>query len=296
MAAPASRSKRRAGAAPDGMLKQRLLTGLALGALGAAAILGLPTFALALLFGLVMLRAAWEWTALAGVTATAVRVLYLLVLAFGAINLLPLLLVPAFAEWRLPVLAAGAAWWLWEAWELRAPIRPVAAADRLLLQLRGLLLFLPFWFAALYLHHFDPRSPALLFFLFALIVTADSAAYFVGSRFGRTPLAPQISPGKTIEGALGALGAVALLALAAGIYYWGYSGLRLVLWVGLAALTMMFSVVGDLTESRAKRAAGVKDSGTLLPGHGGMLDRIDAYLAAAPVFALGCALWLEGAE
>jgi len=295
LAAPASRSKRRADAAPAGMDKQRLLTGLVLGAVGAAVVLSFNTLVLALVLGVVTLRAAWEWTMLAGIASTAVRVLYLLVTAFAAINLLPVLVVPGLAEWRLPLLAAGAAWWLWEAWRLGEPVQPVGGADRMMQQLRGLILLIPFWFGALYLHRFDPRSPALLFFLFATIVTADSAAYFVGSRFGRIRLAPHLSPGKTVEGAVGALVAVVILALIAGTLYWGYSGLQLLAWVALAALTMAFSVVGDLTESRAKRAAGVKDSGTLLPGHGGVLDRLDGYLAATPVFALGWSLLLGGA-
>ncbi len=128
-----------------------------------------------------------------------------------------------------------------------------------------------------------------------LVWLADTAAFFVGTAFGRTRLAPRISPGKTLEGALGGLGAVLILALLGGIFYWRFDGLDLVLWLLLAALTAGFSVLGDLVESRAKRLAGVKDSGTLLPGHGGMMDRIDAFIAAAPVFALGWAVLL-GAE
>lgn len=270
------------------MLRQRILTSLVLAPLVIAALFLLSTFWLGWLFGALLLLAAWEWAALAGVHDRLLRFLYVLVVAVTGINLLP---IPA-----VPVLAASVAWWLGEAYVLRRAAEPAgAAAAKLLNQLRGLFLLAPAWYAALYLHHSDPRAPALLLFLLLLVWLADTAAFFVGTAFGRTRLAPRISPGKTLEGALGGLGAALILALLGGIFYWRFDGLDLVLWLLLAALTAGFSVLGDLVESRAKRRAGVKDSGTLLPGHGGMMDRIDAFIAAAPVFALGWALW-QGAE
>ncbi len=122
--------------------------------------------------------------------------------------------------------------------------------------------------------------------LLAVVIVADTAAYAVGRRYGRTPLAPEISPGKTRAGLVGALVTVAILSVPAA---W-LLGAPMAAWFYLSCLmvlTACFSVVGDLTESLLKRRASVKDSGTLLPGHGGVLDRIDGLLAAAPIFALG---------
>jgi phosphatidate cytidylyltransferase len=192
----------------------------------------------------------------------------------------------------LPVLTVAVAWWSWEAlrvWRRRALVVPIRDS-RLFMQLRGFFILLPAWYAILYLHRYDPHSPWALVFLFVMVWLADSAAYFAGSVFGRTKLAPGVSPGKTIEGALGALAAVAVAALAGGVFIWQMSVTTLVLWLAIVLVATVFSVMGDLVESQAKRVAGVKDSGSLLPGHGGMLDRIDAFSAAAPPFALGWTL------
>jgi phosphatidate cytidylyltransferase len=149
------------------------------------------------------------------------------------------------------------------------------------------MVLLPPWFAAFYLHAHEPERPALLLFVLLLVGFADSFAYFAGHRFGRHKLAPQISPGKTVEGLFGGLTAALVLALAWGALVKDLGGWHLLAWLALALVTMLFSVVGDLAESRVKRLAGVKDSGRILPGHGGVLDRIDAFTAAAPIFALG---------
>jgi phosphatidate cytidylyltransferase len=118
---------------------------------------------------------------------------------------------------------------------------------------------------------------------------ADTAAYFAGKRYGTRKLAPRISPNKTTAGAWGALAGAAALALAAGLLL-GERGLALAALVGLALLVVGASIAGDLFESLLKRQAGVKDSGTLFPGHGGLLDRFDSLFAAIPVFAAGKAL------
>jgi len=140
------------------------------------------------------------------------------------------------------------------------------------------------------------RSPWLVLAAMAIVWIADTAAYFTGRAFGRRKLAPQVSPGKTWEGVYGALVAVALyaLALAALGSRAGYAGpvdaASIAVWLAFAVAVAALSVVGDLFESWLKREAGVKDSGSLLPGHGGVLDRIDALLAAMPPLAL--AAWL----
>jgi phosphatidate cytidylyltransferase len=157
----------------------------------------------------------------------------------------------------------------------------------------GFLVLVPLWVAAVYLLAADDETPRVLLFLFVLVWVADSAAYFAGSIMGRTRLAPHVSPGKTVEGVAGGMLGVVLLAWLCGTMLWKFEGMLLAMWVGLAAVTALFSVVGDLTESKLKRIAGVKDSGRLLPGHGGVLDRIDALTSAVPVFALGVIFLLK---
>ena len=116
-----------------------------------------------------------------------------------------------------------------------------------------------------------------------LVIAADIGAFFVGRSLGKRKLAPQVSPGKTWEGALGGLAAVALVAWGGAAYF----GLPARQSIGFGCAVGIFSVIGDLTESMFKRSAGLKDSGMLLPGHGGILDRIDSVTAAAPLYALG---------
>jgi phosphatidate cytidylyltransferase len=127
------------------------------------------------------------------------------------------------------------------------------------------------------------RGPLIVLWLVLMVCAADIGAYFAGRAFGRRKLAPRVSPGKTWEGAVGGLAMVALVA-AGGALYFGLPPLIVVVFGGGVGI---FSVIGDLTESMFKRAAALKDSGTLLPGHGGLLDRIDSVTAAAPLYALG---------
>jgi phosphatidate cytidylyltransferase len=161
--------------------------------------------------------------------------------------------------------------------------------SKLVLTLVGWLALIATWVSVVQL---QARSPALLLALMAIVWVADSAAYFAGRRFGKRKLAPAISPGKTWEGVYGALIAVAVYALALLPFAEGagYSAAivpaSVIAWVALAVALAGVSIVGDLFESQLKRMRGVKDSGKLLPGHGGVLDRIDALLAALPPAAL----------
>ncbi len=122
--------------------------------------------------------------------------------------------------------------------------------------------------------------------MFLLVGVSDSVAYFAGRRFGKTKLAPRISPGKTREGLIGALLAVWLVALAAGVLAWPQDYSKMLIFAAICLVCALFSVIGDLFISLQKRIYGVKDSGTLLPGHGGFLDRFDSTLAVAPVYAI----------
>lgn len=218
---------------------------------------------------------AWEWAGLFKLS-TPVRTGYAaatLVLAFVFANLgiagSALAYLPSLFLWVMLVPV-----WLWRGWELPGAVVGLAL---------GWLLLLP---TLLALIHLRAESPWLVLVAAALAIVADSAAYFAGRRFGRHKLAPAISPGKTREGALG--GAVAVLAYAGIVATTSGHALSLALLAAFLALFAL-SVLGDLFESWLKRRAGIKDSGNLLPGHGGVLDRIDSQLAVLPVAAL---LWI----
>lgn len=155
--------------------------------------------------------------------------------------------------------------------------------------LMGILVLIPCWLAINFIRAAE-NGPFILLFLFVLIWGADSAAYFVGKKWGKHKLSPSVSPGKSWEGLIGALLITSFIALAV----LGWSRIPYSVWpwaILLSFATVIFSVVGDLFESMLKRNVGLKDSGQLLPGHGGLLDRIDSLTAAAPVFALGL-IWM----
>ena len=135
------------------------------------------------------------------------------------------------------------------------------------------------------------QSPWWLMYVFALVWGADSGAYFAGRKLGKNKLAPSVSPNKSIEGLFGGLALTIVIIMAVAFYALNLSGTSLANFITLSLITVLASVQGDLFESMVKRKAGIKDSGTILPGHGGVLDRIDSLLAAAPIFALG--LWVQ---
>jgi len=268
-------------------LRQRVLTGLILVPLVVGATLLLSTERFSLVIAGLAVLGAWEWAALCGWRAPGARLTYCA--AFIAV----LVLVEHIAGKRLGlavVLGSGLVWWLFAtAWVVRlqqgAPVEALESAPVRLVG--GLLTLVPAWAALAHLHGVAGSGPVLVLFLMVLVWTADIAAYFSGRRFGKHRLASRVSPGKSVEGVLGALAAGALLAAAAG----GLVGVRsTAALVAFSLATVLVSVLGDLSESVFKRRAGVKDSGTLVPGHGGVLDRIDSLTAAAPVFALG-QLW-----
>jgi phosphatidate cytidylyltransferase len=152
----------------------------------------------------------------------------------------------------------------------------------------GFFALVPAWAAIQSIHSSGESGPILTLFLLVLIWVADSGAYFAGHRWGRTKLAPIISPGKTREGLYGAMAGSVVCAVALSWWLGEWSRLHWMLLLCLA--TVLLSVVGDLFESLFKRQAGAKDSGAILPGHGGVLDRIDSVTAAAPLFLLGLIL------
>jgi phosphatidate cytidylyltransferase len=266
-------------------LRERLLTTAWLLPVIIGAVLLLPTPLFALAMAVIVLLAAWEWGPLVGMTGGRVRLAMMITLA------LTLALLWAFAPVSSVPLVAATLWWI--GFTLMLPkLRPRAVgggADALLLPL-GLLVLAAPWLALVRLHGEPEHGPFLVLGLMVMIWAGDSAAYFVGGRFGRRKLAPRLSPGKTWAGLYAALVAASTVALVTGLLL-GLDGAALGQLTLLGALTLALSVVGDLFESWLKRRRGLKDSGALLPGHGGMLDRIDSMTAAAPLFALGL-IWL----
>ncbi|MCU0759778.1 MAG: phosphatidate cytidylyltransferase [Steroidobacteraceae bacterium] len=262
---------------PAGALRSRVLTAMVLAAVLLVVVLGLPEGATLALVALVVLAGAWEWSALLGAPAAAARGGYVLLVA--------VLLGAAWAGTREPaglraLLFAASAWWLVALlWLSMAPgrVRGWSAG------LAGLFALVPAGISLAEIRLAPGIGAALTLFALVLIVAADTGAFFAGRRFGRVHLAPRVSPGKTWEGVIGGLLLAALIAWA-GAAWFDVAASRM-LPVGLAAAA--FSVVGDLTESMLKRHAGVKDSGSIFPGHGGVLDRIDSVTAGAPVLLLG---------
>jgi phosphatidate cytidylyltransferase len=277
------------------MLRTRVITALVLLLVFLAALYGLPQRGWAAFAGVLIAPAAWEWGKLIKLSQVACGVYVLVVasvcallfgLAQGDTPGGPVLLRPG-APQSAVYLGASLFWmvvvplWLWRSWLPRA---------RWLAALTGLLVLVPTWLALVELRNI---GPLLLLLLMSVAWISDTAAYFAGRRFGRHKLAPSISPGKTWEGILGAVLAVSLYAALWSLVWqaqfphalksmrFGTFGMLLFLW-----LLTVLGVYGDLFESALKRQAGVKDSGAMLPGHGGVLDRIDALTAVLPVAAL----------
>ncbi len=262
------------------MLEQRIRTALVLGVVLIVVLFALPVWATLLLITLAILAGAWEWSAFIGVDGRVARgtrtgFVTLVAMGFAALTLPR---PPLVAEYV--VLAVAIGWWVVAfAWVVLAP----GAAPRPSGALAGLLTLVPAWYSLIHMRLDFAAGAQWVLFLLILVTATDSGAYFTGRRFGRVKLAPRVSPGKTWEGVIGGLTAGCLAAWAGA----GWFDLPVLPFLLLGVAVIVFSIVGDLTESLLKRRAGVKDSGTLFPGHGGMLDRIDSLTAAAPVLLAG---------
>lgn len=270
------------------MLKQRLITALLLIPLVFAAVLALPTNWFSLLLALIILIGAWEWARLGGIEDKAQRLVFVVMVALlsGAIHWLGF---TPLVDW---VIMVAAAWWTMALIVLLSGRLQVLSTTGLRPKVLagGVLLLTACWAALTRLHGGGESGPWLTMSLLLLIWVADSGAYFSGRLWGRTKLAPKISPGKTWEGVYGALGGAILCGLV--LQSTLLPEASVVALVVLCLVTALVSVGGDLFESVLKRQRGTKDSGNLLPGHGGMLDRIDSLIAAAPFFVSG--LYLLG--
>jgi len=261
-------------------LRQRIVTALALVALVIGILFWMPPEAAVVAVVVAVLAGGWEWAGFAGFVTPLRRLGYTVGIGMAA-----------WAAWRWTADPAGLATFLrvTALWWLLASIWIVFASQRggrLAASLAGFAVLVPAMIGLGRLVLVEPRGQLLLMFLIVLIASADVGAYFGGRAFGRHKLAPLVSPGKTWEGFFaGMLGAGA--AAWAGARFFGQPVLP---WLAVCLPVALVSVAGDLVESMFKRHAGLKDSGGLLPGHGGVLDRIDSFTAAAPIFLLGLQL------
>ena len=266
----------------------RIITALALIPL----VLGITLYGSRELFAglcaLMVLAAAWEWV---GLTAPRRRRRKVLALALGVL-LLALCYYHIDSMVTFVIMGLALLWWGAALVLIRRYRGSSKFSPGPVLQAGiGVLVLLPAWVALVALHtRSELDGPLLVSCLFIMIWAADSGAYYAGRRWGRRKLAVHISPGKTLEGLLAALLAGLLAAWVCALQVLQVPPAKLVLFMLLCLVTIAMSVVGDLAESMIKRSRGVKDSGELLPGHGGALDRIDSLTAAAPVFFTGVLL------
>lgn len=258
-------------------LRQRVLTALVLIAALAVVLFALPPAATLALVVVAILVGGWEWSAFVAPTRPALRAAFVALLALGIAAAWPL---SGSRSGMLALLVVAGLWWLLAVfWILRGPQRVGAV----LAAVAGIASLVPVAVALGRLRLEPGQGAWVLLFALLVIMAADVGAYFAGHRFGRIKLAPSVSPGKTWEGVIGGL----LFSLIIAIV-----GARLLGWpvavvAPLAVGAAAFSVVGDLMESLMKRHSGLKDSGHLFPGHGGILDRFDSLTAGIPLLTLG---------
>lgn len=263
-----------------GTLGLRVVTSLLLAAAFLSALFLLPARGFSLLIAVVVLLGAWEWAGLARL-GTLARLVWLVLLAGAGYAL-------EQGQWLVQLVWVGAGFWLLAAAAVASyPHGSSLWRWRPCHLLAGALVLLPAW-AAMVLLHERELGPWLIIWTLLVVIATDVGGYFAGRAWGRRKLAPSVSPGKTIEGLLGG---VVLALLVSGVLIMLHAEARAEAGVILllTGWVVMAAVFGDLFESLVKRVAGVKDSGTLLPGHGGLLDRFDAMTAALPLATV--ALW-----
>ncbi len=286
------------------MLKQRVITALILAPLALFGILFLPLIGFELFIAAVMGLGAWEWANMSGMKSRPSKAVYTLIVL--SLCLLLAFQLPHDLIWYQGslnslyhyVLSVAAIWWTVSlgmilaypkyssVWRKSVAIRAVF----------GVLTLVPTWVAVVSLrtslYDIDPLYGAsLIFYVLGIVWAADIGAFFVGVKFGRHKLRPNVSPGKTLEGlAGGVMASTAIIAFAA-MHYQVDPG-RIWLHILVGGITVGVSALGDLNESMFKRCEGIKDSGKLLPGHGGIMDRIDSLTAAFPVFAFCYVTWM----
>ncbi len=301
------------------MLVQRIITALILASLIALAVFKLSSEYFSLLLGLITLIAAWEWSNLAGVSALWKRGLFLLLMIFPmlAIHFWTQILevTASIFDWTDVRTYSGVLEWLVIPpivfWILVMLVIRKTPSGVLQMTVKPAYKMLMGWFVLLAAWMFLSRlktfyGAEMMMYFLLLIWTADVAAYFAGKKWGTVKLSPEISPGKTVQGMYGALVAGLVCAVGLNVFLKATYGANITYgplqyqtafdFILLSVLTVLISIYGDLFFSLAKRQRGVKDSGSLLPGHGGVLDRIDSAVAAAPFFYAGVFLIRRAVE
>jgi|TARA_B110000971_G_scaffold170450_1_gene175133 phosphatidate cytidylyltransferase len=278
------------------MLKQRIATAIVLlvGLIAASTLMS--PFAFSLLTALVVLLAAWEWGGFIGLENLTTKVAYIvsiLLLLGGCFFLLEL--GPETEVLRqdhaLTLSFLGLFYWVCVSLVvLDYPSKNKHWNKESRIATMGIFSLLPTWVGITQLKYLEPNG-MLVLVLIILVAAVDVGAFFTGMNFGKTKLAPELSPNKTWEGVWGGFALCLLVSLGFGILLnWTLFSVGLfetAVLILISALVTFFSVTGDLVESMLKRNRKIKDSGTILPGHGGVLDRVDGLIAATPVFVLG---------
>ncbi|MBU6949930.1 phosphatidate cytidylyltransferase [Hahella sp. HN01] len=276
------------------MLKQRIITALILLPLFLAGVALTDVFGFSLFIGAIVTLAAWEWAQICGLTSQTSRVSYA---AMTAVVLLACSHLPAML-----ILSIALIWWIGAlAIVLTYPASKAFWTPSMTRAVAGLLILAPAWKALVAIRGgvfvlepgFDTKW--IILYIFLIVWFADVGAYFAGKTFGKNKLAPHVSPGKSWEGAVGGMLAVSVLPFAMNSFLTLTLPQLVVLWM-MTLSAAIFSVVGDLIESLGKRFVGLKDSSQILPGHGGIFDRIDSVTAAAPVFLVLAMFsgWMQG--
>ncbi len=272
------------------MLKLRVITALLLIPLVVLVDFAVDTRWFALVFGGVIVLGAWEWSRISGLISLPGRSAY--------VGLIVVLLLACFeyrfSEWSWLLVVLAVVWWCLATVIVVLIQKQLfrLLESRLLFLLTGMLVLVPSWFSLVLLHNEGSDvGRRLVMLLFVMIWVADIAAYFGGRRWGKTALAGHISPKKTREGALAGIAASMLIAIGFGLINY-LQFIDIVQFSIVCLMSILISIIGDLFESLMKRRADLKDSGSILPGHGGVMDRIDSLTAAGPVFLAG--LWVTG--
>ena len=268
------------------VLKQRVITAVILMAVFCGVLFGAGPQGFAGFVALVVVLGAWEWSSLSEVTTPAKRVAYAgFVIAVLAVSIyVQQQLATSSVGYLRQMMMAACTWWaICLLWVQGYPASTVFWQAPLIRLAMGVFVLVPAWHALTFLRGAD-QGQWLVLTLIVLVAAADSGAYFSGKAFGKHKLAPKVSPGKTWEGVMGGAVLASVMLAVILLFATNYP----LHWSLLLALPIAFvSVLGDLFESMLKRHSGLKDSSNLLPGHGGVLDRVDGLVAAAPVFALG---------
>jgi len=263
------------------MLKQRVLTAIPLAALVIWGILSQPEDVIFYSLLVVVLISGWEWAKLSGVNSVFIRVIYALVIGVAA-YFSQTKLVGDYQALNM-VLSFTVLFWLLAIYHMFSKGPQPANQSLSLIKLSiGLIILIS---PVLALMLIRAESSQWLFYSLSIVWIADIGAYFSGKRFGKNKLAPKLSPGKTKEGMYGAVFATSFYSVVAGLLF-ELQAIELLMLLIISALATFISVAGDLFISLLKREKGLKDTGNILPGHGGVLDRIDSVLTSAPLLAL----------